>query len=281
MEASAGGRPGAPDIYLVGLGIVGVWHLTKEAEACLRTSRHAFLVDAGFGVAEYVSELGPQVHNLLFEYRDRGNRVDTYRRMAAWVVDAALVEGPVSFAVYGHPSLFVYPSQLIRRAGELLGLTVHTAPGISSLDTILIDLDLDPGLNGLQIYDANALLVENRSLDPEVPCLILQPDAVESAFHTRAPSRPSRFRRLEAHLLRFYPPDHTVTSVRSSTHPLFEGERTTFELSRLSELFAENGLTGTLYLPPARKSAEYDEELVRQVFDPLHLNRITYPTDYP
>lgn len=106
-----------------------------------------------------------------------------------------------------------------------------------------------------------------------MPCLILQPDAVESAFHTRAPSRPSRFGRLESHLLRFYPPDHLVTTIRSSTHPLFEPERTTFELSRLGEVFAAHGLTGTLYLPPARKSADYDEELVRLVFDPLHLNR--------
>jgi hypothetical protein len=268
---------GHPEVYIVGLGIVGVRHLTREAEACLGASRHAFVVDAGFGIGDHIAELGPVVHNLLGEYRDGRSRLETYRRMAAEVVAGALEEPPVAFAAYGHPTLFVYPSALIRRAAEALGLDVYVAAGISCIDTILIDLDLEPGLNGLQIYDANALLVENRALDPEVPCLVLQPDAVESAFHSESPSRASRFRRLEAHLLRFYPPEHVVTSVRSATFPIFEPEVTSFRLDALSETFEARQLAGTLYLPPAR-TATVDDDLVRQIFDPLHLPRITYPT---
>jgi hypothetical protein len=177
--------------------------------------------------------------------------------------------------VYGHPTLFVYPSTLIRRAAKYLGLRVHTAAAVSSFDTMLIDLDLDPGMNGLQIYDANAVLVERRKLDPEVPCLLLQVDAVESAFHTVAPSRPSRFRRLQEHLLLFYPPDHVVTNVRSASFPIFEPELIRFEVQNLGNEFADKRLGGTVYLPPARHS-EFDEELARQIYDPLHVNRITY-----
>src|SRR5215467_7586980 len=226
--AMADGR--GPDIYLLGTGIVGVWHLTREAEACIRASSQVFLVDPGFGVAEHIAGLGPTVHDLIGEYEDRHSRIDTYRTMAARVISAAMEEPPVSLAVYGHPTLFVYPSTLIRKAARLLDLRVHTVAGISSLDTMLIDLDLDPGMNGLQIYDANAVLVEHRKLDPEVPCLLLQVDAVESAFHTVAASRPSRFRRLVEHLLEFYPPDHIVTNIRSASFPIFEPELIQFEL---------------------------------------------------
>lgn len=264
-----------PDIYLLGTGIMSVWHLTREAEACMSESSQVFLVDPGFGVAEHIAKLGPKVHNLLDEYKDGSSRLDTYRSMAAKVVAAAMDSPPVSLAVYGHPTLFVYPSTLIRRAAKYLGLRVHTAAAVSSFDTMLIDLDLDPGMNGLQIYDANAVLVERRKLDPEVPCLLLQVDAVESAFHTVAPSRPSRFRRLQEHLLLFYPPDHVVTNVRSASFPIFEPELIRFEVQNLGNEFADKRLGGTVYLPPARHS-EFDEELARQIYDPLHVNRITY-----
>jgi hypothetical protein len=268
-------RGARPDIYVVGTGILGVWHLTREAEACLGRSSQCFLVDPGYGIAEHIAELGPRVHNLLEEYQEGGSRIDTYRKMSARVVEAALEEPPVSLAVYGHPTLFVYPTTLIRAAAPHLGLEVEVVAGISSLDTMLIDLDLDPGMNGLQLYDANAVLVERRRLDPEVPCLLLQVDAVESAFHSEAASRPSRFKRLRDHLLQFYPEDHLVTNLRSTSFPIFEPLRVSFELRELPEQIAERRLGGTLYLPPARH-AEFDEELAREIYDPFHLNRITY-----
>jgi uncharacterized protein YabN with tetrapyrrole methylase and pyrophosphatase domain len=266
-----------PDVFLVGTGILGVWHLTREAEAAFAASRHVFLVDPVFGVAEHIERLGPAVHNLLGEYEEGRNRVEIYHEMAARVTAKALEEPPVSFAVYGHPTFFVYPSSLIKRAARYIGLEVQTLAGISSIDTMLIDLELEPGMNGLQIHDANAILVERRALDVEVPCLLLQVDAVESAYHTSAPSRASRFRRLQEHLLESYPPEHLVTNIRSSSFPIFEAERTTFPLRDLADEFASKQLGGTLFIPPAR-AASFDEELARQVYDPFHLTRITYRT---
>jgi tetrapyrrole methylase family protein/MazG family protein len=264
-----------PDIYLLGTGIMSVWHLTRETEACLRASSQVFLVDPGFGVERHISNLGPKVHNLLNEYKEGTSRLDSYRAMAAKVVAAAMEKPPVSLAVYGHPTLFVYPSELIRQAAKYLGLRVHTAAAVSSLDTMLIDLDIDPGKYGLQIYDANAILVEHRKLDPEVPCLLLQVDSVESAFHIIARSRPSRFARLQEHLMQFYPPDHIVTNIRSSSFPIFGPELYHFQLQQLGREFAEKGLGGTVYFPPARET-ELDVDLAHEMYDPLHINRISY-----
>lgn len=274
--SEANESPKRPDIYLVGTGILGVWHLTREAEACLTECRKVFLVDATYGVAQHIQSLGPEVINLLPEYVEGESRLDTYRTMAAKVIDAALEDPPVSLAVYGHPSLLVYPTTLVRKASPHLGLLVHTVSGISSFDTMLVDLDLDPGLNGLQMYDANALVVENRTLDVEVPCLLLQVDAVETSFHTANQSRASRFDRLVEHLLRFYPPDHTVTNIRSASFPIFGPEKNSFPLIELGAQFSSRRLGGTVYIPKLR-DAGYDEDLVRNIFDRLHLNRITLP----
>jgi hypothetical protein len=267
-----------PDIYLLGTGIMSVWHLTRETEDCLRASSQVFLIDPGFGVERHISNLGPKVHNLLDEYKEGTSRLDSYRAMAAKVVAAAMDKPPVSLAVYGHPTLFVYPSTLIRRAAKYLGLRVHTAAAVSSFDTMLIDLDIDPGKYGLQMYDANAILVEHRKLDPEVPCLLLQVDAVESVFHITGKSRPSRFKRLQEHLMQFYPPEHVVTNIRSSSFPIFEPEQHHFQLQHLGKEFAEKGLGGTVYLPPAR-DAHLDIDLAHEMYDPLHVNRISYSQD--
>ena len=50
--------------------------------------------------------------------------------------------------------------------------------GVSSLDTMFIDLDLDPAYDGLQMYEATDLLVKQRPLQPDVPCLLWQVGAV-------------------------------------------------------------------------------------------------------
>jgi uncharacterized protein YabN with tetrapyrrole methylase and pyrophosphatase domain len=154
------------DIYVLGLGIIGVRHLTREAEDCLRASRTVYFVDHGFGVPEYLAGLGPRPVSLLSEYEEGRNRIETYRRMAAAVIDGALTDPPVCFATYGHPTVFVYPSLLIQRAAAVLDLRVHIVPGISIFDTAFIDLGLDPGLTGLQVFEATALLVDNRPLQP-------------------------------------------------------------------------------------------------------------------
>jgi hypothetical protein len=265
------------EIYLVGLGIMAVRHSTREAEDCLRASKHVYYVAHGFGIPEYLDNLCLTATNLLPEYREGESRLGTYQSMAALVINTALSDPPVCFATYGHPTMYVYPSVLIKRAAALLDLRVHVVPGISMFDTILVDLDFDPGLTGLQMYEATALLVEERSLQSDVPCVLLQVDTVESALFTRAPSNAERFVRLQQHLLRFYPPEHEVIAVMSPTFPILVPIRDRFPLSDLPARYVKGAQSGTLYIPPIRKERPRNIELERQLYDPEHLGQITRP----
>lgn len=275
MQRKAKSDHGPFEIYLVGLGIVGVRHITREAEDCIRASNQVFLVDHGFGVREFLEELGPKVSPLLEHYKEGESRLETYQNMATVVVDAALENPPVCFATYGHPTFYVFPTMLIQRAAALLDLRVHVVPGISAFDAVLIDLGLDPGLTGFQMYEATALLMQDRILQPDVPCLLLQVDTVESALFTRRGSRAERFVRLQQHLLNFYPADHEVISVLSSTFPLLVPIRNRFPLSELPEQYAKGTQSGTLYIPPLGKQIPLNDELEKQLYDPKHLRRIT------
>jgi precorrin-6B methylase 1 len=263
------------DIYIVGLGIMGVRHITREAEECLKTSKHVLYVDHGLGIPEYLGSVCKKTTNLLGEYKEGQNRLKTYRAMAAAVVDAAVKGGPVAFATYGHPTFYVYPSVLIRNAAALLGLRVHVVPGISVFDTAVIDLAFDPGLTGFQMYEATSVIIQKRQLQPDVPCLLLQVDALESAFFTRALSKPERFVRLQRHLLKFYSPGHELIALLSSTFPILNPLLQKFPLRDLPARYSRDVRSGTLYIPPIRKAAPRDKKLEKLVFDPRHLKRIT------
>src|SRR5262249_42933155 len=125
-------------------------------------------------------------------------------------------------------------------------------------------------------YEATALLIDNRELQPDVPCMLLQVDTVESGLFSRAPSKPERFVRLQQHLLRLYPPDHEVVELLSATFPLVPALRRTFPISELPERLAENPLGGTLFIPPLNaKNQGRNEQVLSQLFDPRHLSDIT------
>src|SRR5690349_500848 len=48
--------PRAPDIYLVGTGIVGIMHLTREAEAALAASSHRNFLHRHKGLGALIDE---------------------------------------------------------------------------------------------------------------------------------------------------------------------------------------------------------------------------------
>jgi precorrin-6B methylase 1 len=266
----------APEIYLVGLGIQGVRHLTREAEDCLAACRDVFLLHPTFGVAEFVGALGPAVHDLLAEYVADEDRVLAYRRMATHVVSAALERPPTALATYGHPLVLTYPSTLVQRGAAELGLQVYVVPGISSLDTVLVDLGIDPGTTGMAIHEASSVVLERKHLDDTIATLVLQLSAFGSAYHTPSASRPSRFAPFRDHLLEYFPATHVVTDVQSATFPILPRVLTPFALGDLAEVYANEQLGGTLFIPPAR-APELDEDVLRIMHDPLAIGRLTYP----
>ena len=104
------------DIGIVGIGIVGTHQLTREAEAVIRRCNRTFVIADGYGIADYIATLCPQVTDLGSLYEPGRNRGPTYYKMAAEVVSAAASNPPVCLATYGHPWVYCYPTTLINQA---------------------------------------------------------------------------------------------------------------------------------------------------------------------
>ncbi|HUU84899.1 MAG TPA: SAM-dependent methyltransferase [Phycisphaerae bacterium] len=264
------------DIYIVGLGVLNVDHLTRETERVIRGSKEVLYVDTGVATRTYLESLCPRVTSL-FEtsYEEAGRRLNAYHHMAARVLDAALDHPPVTFAMHGHPIVGVYAPFLIRDLASLLSLEVRVLPGISAMDCLFAELMVDPCVTGMQMYEATDLLLRRRPLRSDVPALIWQIGTVETTLHSMRVSRPARFERLRTHLLRFYPPGHEVTAAFSTPHPLMPSTLHRFAIRDICDRAHLLHSGFTLFIPSATERAIEDHDLLRRMDTVEHLHQIT------
>lgn len=264
-------------IYIVGMGIANVDDVTRQTERVIRLSNEVLYADTGVASHDYLKSLCGKVTPLFHESYDEDNpRFNAYHHMAARVIEAALRHPPVTFAMHGHPLVFCYPPFLIRDLATLLDLRVEVLPGISAMASLFSDLWLDPGVTGIQMYEATDLMARRRPLMPDVPALIWQIGNLETRLHTMRVSRPERFDRFLAYLLHFYPPEHVVTAVYSSPHPAMKSTIYTFPLNQIGQYAHALHAGFTLFIPAAYERPIQDWDLVHKIDDPQHLRKITY-----
>ncbi|MEZ3115488.1 SAM-dependent methyltransferase [Halobaculum sp. MBLA0147] len=272
------------DIYIVGTGMVGYRQMTEEAEAALRNSETAYLIHYQKVVADYVedtvaSELGDvsgELIQLTDEYQEDEDRANTYERMAARVMDGAeAADNPVCLALYGHPNVFVSPTEWIADEAEERNMNVDIRPGVSSMDALYSDLMLDPSRNGIQMFEATDLLIREFDLNPHVPAFIWQIGTLETVLYTTADSSPERFERFREYLERFYPSDHTVYICQTAVYPTTQSKQIPVEIGDFEEKHDEINGVQTLYVPPVERKEVVNEELEEQVVSSDHLETIT------
>jgi uncharacterized protein YabN with tetrapyrrole methylase and pyrophosphatase domain len=223
------------------------------------------VIDGGFGVVPYLKTICPEVTSLLPFYQRGKERLPTYRRMAAEVINAAIVGSPVCFATYGHPLVYCYPAVLIQRAAKLLNLRVQAFPGISSLDTLFVDLGIDAATDGLQMYETTDLLLRRRPIQNDVPCILWQVNAIAEPTYETDRRSADQFLPLQSYLLEFYPPEHSITLVLSKTFPLLESIVETYQLWRLATDLARGPQSGNLYIPPVHRRPIADQQLLKKL----------------
>lgn len=264
------------DIWIAGLGLQTVGHVTREVEQAIRSSHEVLYLDTGVATKSFLERLCPRVTSLSEEsYSDEELRVNAYQHMAARVVEAALDHPPVTFAIHGHPLVAAYPPFLVLELANALDLRVAILPGISAIDAIFADLRLDPVVHGVQMYEATDLLLRRRPLQPDVPAILWQIGPLETCLHSMRVSRPERFSRLIAHLQQYYPARHEVVAIYCSPHPVLPPAILRFALEDMGEHAQEIHAGFTLYVPPAGSRPIQDYDLLAKLYSVEHLRSIT------
>ncbi|MDH3587897.1 MAG: SAM-dependent methyltransferase [Gammaproteobacteria bacterium] len=238
------------DLYLIGTGILGMRQISAEAYDALSRCRKVFHLTSN---QEGLKMICPDVVDNAGEYWTGERPGIVYKRIADKVV-AEVKNGPgVANVIYGHPLFFDDINiELIRQAREL-DLNYVVLPGISCLDTLSTDLEIDYG-DGLQVYEAQDLVFNEHPLNPRVHAVILQIGlfGTQNLTIPNAPCPEGRFSLLQQYLEKYYSPDHLVTIAFSDRGD----EWTRFQLQcRVSEIDAnrKNIFKGTtMYIPPVR-----------------------------
>ena len=273
------------DVALIGLGVRNVAHITLEALETLKKCKRGFVVSADqqavddfrTSVSSFLrdGESLPPLESLTRAYRKDRERIKNYSEAGSIVLDALEAERPIAYLTPGNPVTFDRVAQEILQGTRERGLSAFVVPGISSVDTILVDLqqELAPGM---QIYEASWFVGMKVRPDPRLSCLLLQ----TTLFATNYPvigrkPRTDALAPLKEYLLQFYPPEHLLVFVRSgggwndpaSVYPV--------ALKSLDDIPAGFQLGASMYIPPVEQ-ARLDEQFLAEMSSVEQLKR-RYP----
>lgn len=264
------------DICVLGTGMVGYHQLTKECEQMLGRATEIFVLHPLPEVREYFYQQYESVVDLTCEYEYGSDRNQIYQNMANRVLDTAVdAEGLTAMAVYGHPTVGVAPTELIRDGANERDLTVAVLPGVSSIDCIFTALGFNPLDRGLQIFEATDLLVYDIKLDSVTPALIMQLGTFGTRLYGDQASSPERFIPLKKHISQFYPAEHQVQLIRIATLPFAQSEQIIFNISEFTEVADKISNSHTLYIPPTCEREIEKEEFAEKTYSQRYLERIT------
>ena len=263
------------DIFIVGIGIRGISEITPEVERILRRSTGIFYMDPRPLVSRYFNRINRNSHNLFERYKESRRAYDVYEELSSMVVSKALKKPGVCYATYGNPMIYDTITDLILRKASSRRLKVEVVPGISALDTVLAELKLTILDQGLQIFEANRLVLHRQKIDPSVPCLVFCVGSFGTVIITlRRRNTTRRFTPLQKYLLKTYPPKHRIYLVVSSLHKDMPSRITVTSLNRLARMYRRIDYNTTLYIPPVTSAKVIDENFSSKIHSPRWLSKI-------
>lgn len=264
------------DLFVVGRGVRdGTGQMTLEAVEALKTCRVVLDLSAD---PDAVRAIHPNVVDLAQDYWTFDVNEDVYARIERIVLDEVRRGGPtVGHITDGHPLLFDDVSWSLVRRGRKLGLKVVALPGVSCLDTMVLELGVDLG-NGTQILEATQVLHYDLALNPYLATFLFQIGSFGTNFvsATTRRNRKGRFTPLVDHLLKFFPRGHPAVLISSSGRGR-PARKLRLPLHRLDGarefIHSAEGGGLTLYLPPLPRQA--NPAYTRKLSDVGHLQDIT------
>jgi precorrin-2 methylase len=249
--------PPLPDLTIVGAGIDVGRDLTPAARWHIeRADKVLFLVGDAVA-ARSVVELNADSESLEAFYDVAKPRIDTYEEMVAHILSSVRRGAKVCVVTYGHPGVFAYPMHKALALARAEGYTAALLPGVSSIDCLLADLDVDPAAAGLQIFDASDLLLNDRRFSLTTPLVLLQVAVTDDPSFKIEYGREG-VSRLAKHLSARYGAAHEAIVYEASQ---YSGFAPSIERTTLMDLEHADITTGsTLYVPP-KHVAPFREEV--------------------
>ena len=250
--------PQLKTISIIGRGIDPEKHLTLQALRALKAADRAFGIEPETATwKKFQKEFGtPVIEDLSFLYRS--DRIDqaNYEAFVATILQALDSCKHLALLVAGHPMVGVSFIRILRSKLEDRidsEVKIEIIGGISSFDTLLLDLQLDPLERGTLLLDTNRLLLLEYELDPSLGAFLYHVCSVgNSITDYRNTSSTTRLSLLKHYLLRFFPPHKELFLCRSSFGVDVQSARFSITLAELEQAAEQIDFATTLYIPPEK-----------------------------
>ncbi|MGB8032045.1 MAG: SAM-dependent methyltransferase [Terracidiphilus sp.] len=238
-------------LTVVGTGIRGGLQMTVEARNAISISPKVLYLVADKVTEALVRRLNPKAESLYGFYREDRLRGETYRLMVKKILEDLEAVQNLCVVFYGHPGVFVWPTREAIRRARSKGFKARMLPGISTVDNLFADLGVDPGMMGLQSYEATAFLVCGYRIDPSAGLILWQTGVVgDSGWSPRYKMDQPRMRVLAEHLGRSYGRNHKVVLYAAAEIPAATPFVKVIPIRSLPKVKLQGPTT--LYVPPAR-----------------------------
>jgi uncharacterized protein YabN with tetrapyrrole methylase and pyrophosphatase domain len=233
-------------LLVVGTGI-GFARITLEARAAIAAAEAVLYLVPDPVSAAGIEALNPSARSLDHFYEEGVSHRAAYDGMTEAILEPVRAGKRVCAAFYGHPGVFVLPSHDAITRARAEGFDASMQPGVSAEDCLVADLGVDPGVNGLQSYEAGDFLRRRPATESTTALVLLQIGVVGARTHSANVTAPAMGELVEL-LLGRYPADHRAVVYEASSYP---GIAPIVREVRLDAVGADTvTLASTLYVPP-------------------------------
>ena len=261
------------DIAIIGRGVRDVAHLTLESLEILKSCKRGFVSaptqeevdifrESVLKQFKTIESLPPLV-NLQVAYRKDRSRTDNYADAGEAVLDAAKSHCPVAYLTPGNPVIWDAITQRILEGARVRGLRTKIVPGISFIDTMLVDLEQEMA-PGFQIYDTSWVVGAEMQPNARTACILVQIGLFcKNYLVIDTMPQATALEALRDYLLKFYPSDHLIVLVRSRTEGASQPFVRPLTLGKLATVPGDCQLGTSLYIPPLLEGALAEEFAAR------------------
>ncbi|CAE7076662.1 unnamed protein product [Rhizoctonia solani] len=233
-------------LIFVGSGVVDVAHFTLQAVAYLHEAERVHYLVPEPAAQIYIQQRSLHTSNLAQYYQEGKSRYESYLEMSEVIMRDVRAGHKVVVIIKGHPGSSASPAHRALAMAREEGYKAKMLPGISPLDSMIADLEIDPSMYGCMISEATELLAHDRPLDTSVHNIILHIGYIGEQLDN------SRFSLLVNRLTSDFDSEHRVTHYLGETTPQSRLAMVTYSIAELSaESLAEWILPqSALYIPP-------------------------------
>lgn len=240
------------EIWLVGTGQRFPGHLSVEALDALYASDLIFTLLDDEQIQLLPPKIARRCRSVRPSYRDGRHRSENYSEVAQSII-AEVQSGVqrVAWLTLGNPRVLDSVSEaLIRFAKTRRGVHTVVLPAVSSIDSVLIDVDFEPA-RGILVVEATTLRLMQVRLVPELATLIMQPGTFGTLFpRLTAASTEVDLSELEHYLLAYFPSSHPAAFVLSSHSCLVSADVAWTTVNTLQEAPLQLRRSGSIFIPP-------------------------------